>query len=344
MLNGHHIQRLPVLVLFPHNQCNCRCVMCDIWKIRQARRLTAADLAPHLDSLRALGVRWVVYSGGEPLLHRDLGPISQMLRREGIRLTLLTAGLLLEARAAEVCELVDDVIVSLDGPAEVHDAIRGIPGAYRKLALGVAAVRSIRPDMPLSARCTVQRRNAGHLAATVSAAHELDLDGISFLAVDTRSEAFNRPPGTALLHAPELSLTHEECERFAAHVECLISDCAAEIDSDFIRESPAKLRRLVRHFRAQLGEVTAVSPRCNAPWVSAVVEADGAVRPCFFHSPIGNLAQGTLIQVLNSPTAVEFRSRLDVASDPTCRHCVCSLYVPEAEPRNPTVKREGALA
>jgi hypothetical protein len=37
-----------------------------------------------------------------------------------------------------------------------------------------------------------------------------------------------------------------------------------------------------------------VAPRCNAPWVSAVVETDGAVRPCFFQQAIGNLADGTL--------------------------------------------------
>jgi Fe-coproporphyrin III synthase len=33
----HRIYTLPVLVIFPHNQCNCRCVMCDIWRIREAR-------------------------------------------------------------------------------------------------------------------------------------------------------------------------------------------------------------------------------------------------------------------------------------------------------------------
>jgi MoaA/NifB/PqqE/SkfB family radical SAM enzyme len=31
---AHQIRTLPVVVIFPHNQCNCRCVMCDIWRIR----------------------------------------------------------------------------------------------------------------------------------------------------------------------------------------------------------------------------------------------------------------------------------------------------------------------
>ncbi|HEV2246069.1 MAG TPA: radical SAM protein, partial [Terriglobia bacterium] len=44
----HLIRDLPILILFPHNRCNCRCVMCDIWKIRQVREITAEDLKPHL--------------------------------------------------------------------------------------------------------------------------------------------------------------------------------------------------------------------------------------------------------------------------------------------------------
>ena len=43
---------LPVVVLSPHNQCNCRCVMCDIWKIREPKRL-------HLRFWRLSAIRFV---------------------------------------------------------------------------------------------------------------------------------------------------------------------------------------------------------------------------------------------------------------------------------------------
>ena len=60
----HVIRELPILVMLPHSRCNCRCVMCDIWRIRQVREITVADLEPHMASLRSLKVRWVVFSGG----------------------------------------------------------------------------------------------------------------------------------------------------------------------------------------------------------------------------------------------------------------------------------------
>jgi MoaA/NifB/PqqE/SkfB family radical SAM enzyme len=96
-------------------------------------------------------------------------------------------------------------------------------------------------------------------------------------------------------------------------------------------ESPDKLRRIVLHFRACLKQVPPVAPRCNAPWVSAVVEAGGDVRPCFFHPPLGNIHEGTLHEILNGSRALHFRKDLDIASNPTCRECVCSLYIPTTE-------------
>ena len=97
---------MPVLVLYPHNRCNCRCVMCDIWKIDTAQEISAVDLERHLDDLRALHVEWVVFSGGEPLMHSDLFRLADLLRANGIRTTLLSTGLLLRRYAARGVEMV----------------------------------------------------------------------------------------------------------------------------------------------------------------------------------------------------------------------------------------------
>ena len=100
---AHTIHSLPVLVIFPHNQCNCRCVMCDIWRIREAREITPSDLEQQLGSMKSLGVRWVVFSGGEPQLNEKWSYLAQMLRSAGMRMTLLTAGLLLGISGTSRC-------------------------------------------------------------------------------------------------------------------------------------------------------------------------------------------------------------------------------------------------
>jgi MoaA/NifB/PqqE/SkfB family radical SAM enzyme len=315
-----HLEKLPVLVLEPHNRCNCRCVMCDIWKRTEAQELTCGELERHLVDIDRLGVEWVVFTGGEPLMHSDLFRLAAILRDHGIRTTILSTGLLLERNAGRIAACVDEVIVSLDGPAAVHDSIRGVPGAFESLRNGVRALQHIAPEFPIAARCTVQARNAAHLRATVKAARELGLRSISFLAADLTSPAFDRPLPWPVERqasvAPALALLGEE-------VEALIAESRGD---GFIVETPEKLRRIVAHFEAHFGLGPHVAPRCNAPWVSAVVESNGDVRPCFFHPRIGNLAGTTLEKVVNGPAAIAFREGLDVAGNPICRSCVCSLY------------------
>ena len=324
---NHRITSLPILVIFPHNRCNCRCVMCDIWRIRQVREITPRDLEPHLTSLRELNVKWIVFSGGEPLMHSDISSLSHVCRAEGVRVTLLTAGLTLEKRADIVAASIDDLIVSIDGPPDIHDKIRGVPGAYRRLQRGIEALRQLRAEMPIHGRCTIQKGNFGELRNTVHAARALNLNSISFLAVDTTSNAFNRPGGWSPGHQATVALNTTEVAALESEIEALISEYENEIESGFVVENAEKLRRIPLRFRSRLGQIPAMAPRCNAPWVSAVVESDGTVRPCFFHRPIGNIHEHPLADVVNSDEALNFRRNLDISRDPVCRNCVCSLFV-----------------
>jgi MoaA/NifB/PqqE/SkfB family radical SAM enzyme len=324
-LDLHRVTRLPVLVLNVHSSCNCRCLMCDIWKTKEGRAFRPSDLEPHLESIRRLGVRWVVFSGGEPLLNQDLPLLCSILRRENVRLTLLTTGLLLGKDAAWVAHSFDDAIVSLDGPEHVHNAVRRIDTAFALLRSGVSAVRQRRPAFPVTARTTVQKANHRHLRETVTAARLLDLSGISFLAADLTSEAFNRPVVWSAERQGEVALSQQELRTLEAEIDSLIRENFADINSGYIAESPDKLRHIARHFRAHLGLERNESPQCNAPWTSAVVEVDGTVRPCFFHRPIGNVHKMSLEEVINGGDALAFRSALDVPSNPTCNRCVCSL-------------------
>jgi MoaA/NifB/PqqE/SkfB family radical SAM enzyme len=330
-LAAHKIGSMPVVVISPHNQCNCRCVMCDIWRIREPKEITPADLKRQLASFRGLGVRWLVFTGGEPQMNGQLSLLAKMLRAEGIRVTMLTAGLLLESHAESIAATIDDVIVSLDGPPAVHDHIRRVPHAFARMAAGVAALRKFRPEIAVRARCTVQKANHRGLCAVVQSAKETGLNSISFLAADLTSDAFNRPQRWLPERQDRVALNVEEIEQLDAQVERLISKHQCDLDTGFVVESASKLRRIVLHFRAHLGQAQHVAPRCNAPWVSAVVDASGDVRPCFFHPSLGNIHDHTLHEIVNSPEALKFRANLDVATNPICRRCVCSLYIPRRE-------------
>jgi Fe-coproporphyrin III synthase len=324
----HRIHTLPVVVLMPHSRCNCRCVMCDIWKAnRSGQEITRDLLAGHLDDFRRLRVRWVVLSGGEALMHSNLWALCALLKELDIKITLLSTGLLLARHATDIVRWCDEVIVSLDGSQEVHDAIRNVPRAYARLAEGVVALRARSPAFPVSARCVLQRRNFRDLPNIIVAAHTLGLDQISFLAADVSTEAFNRPDLWDEARAGDVALSPLEVVEFEEILEATIGRYSTDFESGFIAESPAKMRRLVRYYGALNGAGTFPATVCNAPWVSTVIEADGAVRPCFFHPPLGNIHEEPLEAILNAPAAIAFRQNLDVTQDPVCRKCVCTLHL-----------------
>ena len=289
--------------------------MCEIWKRDELQEIGVHDFERQLESIDELGVEWVVFSGGEALMHAGLFRMCERLRERKIRITILSSGLLLSRFADEIVRYADEVTVSLDGPPAVHNEIRRVAKAFELLEDGVAALRSLRPDFPVYARCTVQRRNCGHLVETMRAARRIGLNSISFLAADVHSEAFNRTAAD-----DSIALTENDLPILDAQIEALV-ECG-----DFVAESPAKLRKIARHFRAYLGLAAHEAPRCNAPWTSAVVEADGSVRPCFFHASVGRLSPGVdLAQIVNGFEATAFRAGLNVATNPVCRRCVCSL-------------------
>ena len=302
--------------------------MCDIWKQRSVQEISEAQLSKQLTAMQHLGVQWVIFSGGEPLLHSNLFSLCTLLRDKGIKVTLLSTGQRLKELSPEISKCTDGVILSLDGPEPVHDAIRRVKGAFARMKEGILAVRNIRPGYAFSARVTVQRQNFMVLRETVHAARILGLDSISFLAVDVSSNAFNRPTPWDARKQQQISVPHNQISDLEKEIKNLIQEFSKEFDSGFIRESPEKMDRIVHHYRALAGKAPPISPRCNAPWVSTVIEADGTVRPCFFHEALGNVHEQELGEILNAPGARRFRESLDVETNPICQRCVCSLFLP----------------
>lgn len=325
------ISRLPILVLFPHSRCNCRCLMCDIWRATTRDEISAADVAGWLAEWRGLGVRRVVLSGGEALMHSHLWELCEHLRAAGIAITILSTGLLLSRHAAMLARYCDDLVISLDGPEPLHNQIRNVPRAYAKLAAGVAAVKAAGPQVLTTGRCTVQRANYAFMRATVAAAQAIGLDRISFLAADVSSEAFNRPEGWDGERVAQVSLDADDLPALAAEIDALERERAADFASGYIVESPDKLRRrLLQYYAALAGRADFAPNECNAPWVSTVIEADGVVRPCFFQPPLGNIYEsGGLNAILNAPGAIAWRQGLDIRRNEICRRCVCTLSLRE---------------
>jgi MoaA/NifB/PqqE/SkfB family radical SAM enzyme len=312
---------LPLVIFYPTSRCNSRCASCDWWKCSGAGDLALPEIAAVVDRLPALGTKLAVFSGGEPLLRPEVFEAAQLFRQRGITLHLLTSGVLLERCVEDVAEHFARVIVSLDATTEgLYHAIRGV-SALTTVERGVARLRQLAPGIPQTARATLHRLNFRELPRLIEHARAMGLDGISFLAADVSSQAFGRE---RLPNPAALALSARDIDEFGTLVEQTIAAYAEDFESGFVAESPEKLRRLPAYYAALAGDAAFPMVACNAPYMSVVVEADGAVRPCFFHAPVGNVRERPLDQIVEQNLPA-FRRTLDLASDPVCTRCVCSM-------------------
>ncbi len=318
------ISALPIVILMPHSACNCRCVMCDIWKDnKNLKQLTEADVMDLLGSLKKLGTQQVLMSGGEALLNKNFFRLCAILKKECISVSLLSTGLTLKHHADELLKWVDDIIVSIDGDELLHDAIRNIPGAFNKLSEGVRHIKALNPNYKITGRSVIHRLNFCNWEKIIVAGKAMGLDQLSFLPADVSSEAFNRQTAWSEPKQHEILLTEEELPELQEIVSNVIQYKVN--NKQFIAESEQKLQDIYNYYAAFYNINVFPFKKCNAPWVSTVIEADGSVRPCFFHDPIGSIHDGELIDILNSDKAISFRKSLNMGSNPTCVKCVCSL-------------------
>jgi Fe-coproporphyrin III synthase len=325
-LQTDKISSLPIVILMPHSSCNCRCVMCDIWKgNKNLKQLDESDIRGLLSTFRKYNTQQVVMSGGEALLNPNFFRFCEMLKSQKIKISLLSTGLTIQKNAEQLVKWVDDIIVSLDGDEILHDTIRNIPGAFKKLREGIKSLRTIDPLFKISGRCVIQRLNYRLWPEIIRTAMEIGLDSISFLPADVSSAAFNRELLWDEQRQQEILLREDELGELKEIIGNILDEFGEQFKSRFIVESPQKIQKIYYYYAAYYGFNEFPYKKCNAPWVSTVIEADGTVRPCFFHKAYGNIKTESLDLVINSDSAIEFRKKLDMDHNTTCLKCVCYL-------------------
>jgi MoaA/NifB/PqqE/SkfB family radical SAM enzyme len=310
----------------PHSACNCRCAMCDIWKDNHnLKQLTEDDIKDLLETFRKFGTKQILMSGGEALLHPNFFRFCEILKKGSIKVTLLSTGLTLKKHAAQLMEWVHDIIVSLDGDETTHNTIRNIPGAYNKLKEGVQAIKQMKPGFKITGRSVIHRLNFLKWPEIIESAREIGLDQISFLPADVSSHAFNREVLWSDTKQHDILLDKEDLPELKNVIQFLLKNNRKDFETKFIAESMEKIQKIYDYYAAFYGFNPYPYKKCNAPWVSTVIEADGTVRPCFFHQSFGNIHDNKLDEILNSNDAIEFRKELNIDNDDVCKKCVCYL-------------------
>jgi MoaA/NifB/PqqE/SkfB family radical SAM enzyme len=185
-------RRMPVLVNFEVTmRCNARCGFCDYWKTDPAAR--AQELESYADAARFFSPMLVTFTGGEPLLRRDLetlvATVAQAVRLQYVIL-LTHGGMLTVDRARSLWDAgVDQFNISLDYIDGRHDTARGIPGLTAKILDTIDGMRSAGIDA-IRFNTVIKRDNLDQILPIVELAVRLGC-GVN-LSVYTDAKNGNR--------------------------------------------------------------------------------------------------------------------------------------------------------
>jgi MoaA/NifB/PqqE/SkfB family radical SAM enzyme len=291
-------KRLESVFLFVTSTCNSLCRTCFYWdELNQGRDLTFEQLEQISRTAPPFHKLWI--SGGEPFLRKELGEIIEVFyRNNGVRHVNLPTNGLLPQKLQEVIDylldrcpdLTIDLNFSLDGLANTHDAIRGVPNNFQKTMATIEMVSERWPEVRRLRRnvvsCVTSENYRELVELGLKLAQETDIDGhyCEIIRGNPMDPMLKRIP------KPELVRLHRQLMRLhERHAEKLFAQL----------EWPARalarafyLGHLKFHF--ELHERNHYSNKswpmpCTAGQTTIVIDHDGTFRSCELRSKLGRL-------------------------------------------------------
>jgi len=298
-------------------RCNARCRMCGIWKLEPG-----PELPPEVYEKLPGSLRDINLTGGEPFMREDLPEVHAEARKAcpHARTIISTNGIMTERIVSVVREMGRrepriGIAVSVDGPAEVHDHVRGVPHAFERAMATVDALKSAGFDN-LRLAFTATGENLQHLKTVYEMSREL---GVQFTcAVEHGSEHYFQSD------APNAALHADEVRRQLAPV------MAAELHS----LSPKRWARA--YFMQGLAEFSSARVRplpCHAGRDFFFMDPRGNIYACNAEPLLmGNLAENDFDALWSSDKAEEAR-RKAAKCDKCWMVCTARTAIKRAWPR-----------
>ena len=174
----------PVVVWNMTQRCNLKCVHCYAHALDEnaanAQELNTDQAKTMINDLAAYGAPVMLFSGGEPLVRKDLVELAHHATSKGMRAVISTNGTLITKEKAKELKAVglSYVGISLDGMEDVHDHFRGVKGSYKKALQGIENCQA--EGLKVGLRFTVNKRNAADVPAIFDLLTELEVPRVCF--------------------------------------------------------------------------------------------------------------------------------------------------------------------
>lgn len=166
-----NVQKLEIAYLHPTLRCNFRCWYCYNQNVSAQTEITTSQWIDIIKQLKTLGIRALIFTGGEVLLRNDLEEILKGAPLDGIHVEILTNGSLLKGRIEALLPLVSKIVISLDSLDPRTNALNRSPNAFNDIIKAIEQASRMDPQK-VTVRSVVTRYNRDHIRELKNVLHE----------------------------------------------------------------------------------------------------------------------------------------------------------------------------
>jgi 12,18-didecarboxysiroheme deacetylase len=172
----------PVVVWNVTRRCNLKCVHCyaHAKNVPFDNELSTGQGKELIDDLAGFGSPVMLFSGGEPLVRKDLPQLAGYAVEKGMRAVISTNGTLITPSMARTLKQIglSYVGISLDGMQEINDRFRGVNGAFQSALDGIK--NSQDAGIKVGLRFTINKFNVGEIPKIFQLLEEMDIPRVCF--------------------------------------------------------------------------------------------------------------------------------------------------------------------
>lgn len=261
-------------------RCNLKCKYCGLWRIRRME-MTTKQIEQAMKEFAKAGTLGWAFTGGEPLLRKDIDKLTSIAKDLGFILTLNTNGILLYKKLNKLRD-VDLFLISLDGIQKVNDTLRG-KNVFKKILNTIPMLKDLGINFAFT--CVLSKKNLQNDCKELK----------KFLTFIKRHECRFIPIPLYLDHynkclVKTLIPTNKELIK------------SLEIIRKFKKKNPKNV--LLSYQSINKLEKLNIKWKCFAGKAFCYLFPDGLVAPCFFKEKLGNdgLSNGFVKAFNNLPT------------------------------------------
>jgi len=309
----YYLGKIPkpmVVGLFTTNRCNLKCSMCSIWRDKKKTTLSYDQLEKLVDAVTP-GCCYFSFSGGEPLLVKD---IDRMISYAAARIPyvhLVSNGMLLDTSMARRLKEagLSEISLSLDGGKKWHNSIRGEEDSYDAVIEAVHCVKKVAPGMNIVLNTVLFPDAVEQARSAVSMAKDLGV----FIKIQPVNPHFQFEGANNLPGDPDFSKVDN------AGLDSLVAECLRE---KHVLNSKFYLKRIPSFFKGELA-MPIIYPKCILPYIYLECNSYGNVSPCMVAT---GWESDITIEDICDPKKVGRYRRLQKRLE-QCRKCEKTMFI-----------------